>query len=116
MKLHIKLIICYVVTIFAVFFCVNFAGNRILKAKIMQDLKDEYYRDIQRIAQVYTDYYFDENVRISQVRSQMKLFDDLISARIWIVNAARIVVIDTRGATPVYVDDYSNTLLKQMFS
>ena len=116
MKLHIKLIICYVVTVFSVFFCVNFAGNRILKAKITQDLKNEYYKDIQRIAQVYADYYFDENVRISQVRSQMKLFDELISARIWIVNAARVVVIDTRGITPTYVDDYSGTLLKQMFS
>ena len=34
MKLHFKLIICYVAAIVAVFFCVNWFGNRIIEENV----------------------------------------------------------------------------------
>ncbi|MCR5331363.1 MAG: HAMP domain-containing histidine kinase [Lachnospiraceae bacterium] len=116
MKLHFKLIICYIAAVFAVFFCVNYLGNRILEDSVTQDLKDEYYLDVQRIAGLYADLYYDENVSMSQVRKQMETYDELVDARIWIVNAAHYVIIDSRSTMPLFVDNHSDTILKQTFT
>lgn len=116
MKLHIKLIICYLAAVLAVFFCVNFAGNRIMEKRAAQDLKDKYYKDVQHIAQLYADYYFDEDVSISTVRRQMAVYDALIDARIWVVNSSHYVLIDTRSSGTVVVDQYSDRILGHTFT
>ncbi len=116
MKLHTKLIICYLAAVFAVFLCVNFAGNRIMEKRASQDLRDEYYKNVQQIAQVYADYYYDENASISTVRKQMGVYDALMDARIWVVNSSHYVVIDTRSNGTVFTDQYSDTMLYHTFT
>ena len=116
MKLHLKLIICYVATVFAIFFCVNYVGNRILERSIKEELLKEYSSDAQHIAQVYEDLYFDANVSMAQVKKQMTTYDAMIDARIWIVNAMHLVVVDSRGNGAIPVDTYSKELLKQIYS
>ncbi|MBP5331925.1 MAG: HAMP domain-containing histidine kinase [Lachnospiraceae bacterium] len=110
------MIICYLAAVFAVFFCVNRVGNRILENEITKDVKDKYYRDVQHIAQLYADYYYDENVSMSQVRKQMEAFDELVDARIWIVNRSHYVIIDSRSTMPLLVDNHSDVMLKQTYT
>ena len=115
MKLHVKLIICYLAAVFAVFLSVNVVGTGILEKNARSELQQKYSRDAQKIAQVYADYYFDENVRLSQARHQMEIYDEILDARIWFVNASNYVIVDTRGSGTFNVENYSDQILRQPF-
>lgn len=116
MKLRAKLLICCLAALIAVLLCVNLAGNAILEGSVRRELKKKFGSYAQTIAQVYADYYYDESVRISQVKKQMEIYDRLLDARIWYVNAADYVMIDTRGTGTFKIEKYSEQLLHHTLS
>ncbi|MCR5685381.1 MAG: HAMP domain-containing histidine kinase [Lachnospiraceae bacterium] len=116
MKLHVKLIICYVAAVIAVFFVINLLGNHYLHKSVYEDIRNTYYKHVQRIASVYSDLYYDREISLAQVRQQMVIYDELIDARIWVINANKYVLIDTRGSGAFQLDNYSEDLLNQVFA
>ena len=114
MKLHIKLVICYAAAIIAVFLIINLLGNSLIRKSVYDDIINTYSRHLQQISSVYADLYYDREASLAQVRQQMRIYDELIDARIWVVNANRYVIVDTRGGGAFQVDNYSDELLRQV--
>ncbi len=115
MKLQFKLIICYAVTVIAVFLIVNLLGNSMVQKSVYENIKRTYYKDLQQISSVYADLYYDREASLAQVRQQMCIYDELIDARIWVINANKYVIVDTRGGGAFQIDNYSKELLRQVY-
>ena len=115
MKLPLKVTICYLGTILLIFLLVNFYGNRMVKDSVYDRLKSEYSEHVRRIADEYSNYYYNSSVDLNAITKQLILADGTINARIWIVNIKGVVLADTRSKGLINVSSYADQLYGRSF-
>ncbi len=116
MKLPIKVIICYLVTILLIFLLVNVSGNRIVKERVFNKLKAQYSEHVRKIADEYSEKYYNYSADLNAITRQMMLADSIINARIWIVNSKGTVISDTRSKGLYKVASYADVLYEKSFN
>lgn len=104
MKIPLKMVICYLAAVFAMFYIINFFGSSKLEGRCLTELEKEYSETAQTIADEYMLDYMSSAVTMRQVVEKLKAMDRLIDARIWLVNSKDAVVADTRGSTILNLD------------
>jgi len=118
MRVPVKLMICYVVAVVAIFLVVNVWGTDIIEDRTLENVKQEYYADARMIADEYVLDYYNSEIGLSEMLRQMRHIDSIIDARIWLVNSKRVVVADTRQADTIgriFLDDVDKDFLNYTF-
>ena len=115
MKLPVKLTICYFLTAVVIFLIVNLLGTPRAEQIVFEDKKTEYTGFAEQLADEYAEYYMDSALGLYEVTQQLKAADEMIGARIWLVNSKHTVLVDTRGTIPLEIDNYSEDFLNNTF-
>lgn len=96
MKISVKLIICYLIAVIIVILTVNFWGTRNYEARIRSEFADRYSSVAQNIADnTISAYYY--NADISHVRGELQRIAKVVNSRLWLVNSAGTVIIDSNN-------------------
>lgn len=107
MKIPVKVIVCYVLTVLAFFLFVNiFVGNSI-KNRVYENKKSELHECAQNLADKYVVKFYDSKATLRQMRDQVKTLSSIIGARIWIVNSKNKVVVDSDGSTIIDIEEFA---------
>lgn len=105
MKIPVKVIICYVLTVLAVFLFVNiFVGNSI-SSRVYENQKEELHECAQNLADKYVVKFYDSKATLRQMRDQVTTLSSILGARIWIVNSKNKVVVDSEGQVIIDIDE-----------
>ncbi len=97
MKLPVKVAICFLFTVALIFIIVNMFGVSSVEKTLNEEIRAEYSRHAERIADEYSEYHYDSSVSATEINRQLKVTDEIIDARIWICNGRGTVAADTRG-------------------
>ncbi len=98
-KIIVKLILCFIVSIVAVFIVMNSFGVALLKDDITEKLKSRIHAEAELLANDYLSNYFDSPVTRAQMSDHLKVIDRTLDARIWIINSKGSVLADTRATS-----------------
>lgn len=115
MKLPLKIVICYLITILAVFLVINLYGNDKIERDVRERLKNEYSDYAAKLADEYTVLFVRGIADQEEVRTQLVTTSGLINARIWLVNSKNVVVIDTEGRYQPDLDVFDDTFLTHSY-
>jgi len=98
MKIPVKVIICYALTVFVLFLC----ANTVLESEIRKDIAQEYRQNLSEYATELADGYivrfYDSKYTLRQMRDQVTMLSDILGRRIWIINSKNKVVVDSESA------------------
>lgn len=113
--LLIKLILCYLIASVAMFTLLNSVGVRMIEDSLVEKKKEVMYEEAVLIAEEYLENIYTEHISVSMAK-QLKVIDQYLNARIWIVDSAGNVIADTRGTgMTINVNDYDDTFLDNTF-
>ncbi|MBP5160269.1 MAG: HAMP domain-containing protein [Lachnospiraceae bacterium] len=96
-KIIVKLILCFIVSIVAVFVIMNSFGVSLLKDDITEKLKNRIHAEAELLANEYVSNFFDSQVTRGQMSDHLKVIDRTLDARIWVINSKGAVLADTRA-------------------
>lgn len=111
MKLPIKAIICYLVSIIAIFTFVNLYGSDAIEEEVNKHLKSEASAQAELIADEFADYFFNSDIKFDTMKTQLEITADMLNARIWFVNLKNVVVVDTAGRAGTDLNLYDEEFL-----
>ncbi|WMJ90535.1 HAMP domain-containing sensor histidine kinase [Anaerocolumna sp. MB42-C2] len=121
MKQHlwIKLLICYIFSAVFMFILLNtYAANR-YKDKLIEDKKSLLYNEAASISDEYMTSFYNEELSLPNLTTQIKTIGTILNARIWIVNNSGFVISDTKPNTesdkPINVLDINPDFLDFTF-
>lgn len=115
MKLPVKLTICFLLTAVVIFTSVNIVGTRRVERTIYEKQKTEYAEYAEMLADEYARFYISSQLVLNEVREQLLVTDQMINARIWLVNGKHTIAVDTRGTKQLNVDQLSGEILNNAF-
>ncbi len=101
MKIPVKVIICYVLTVFVLFFCANTILASIVRDEIGQERKTEMAECARELADGYIVRFYDSKYTLRQMRDQVSMLSDILGQRIWIINSKNKVVVDSESTKVV---------------
>ncbi|NLL00395.1 MAG: two-component sensor histidine kinase [Clostridiales bacterium] len=90
-----RLIICFLISVVAVFVFLNTYGMSLLKDKLKRDQVNLLYKEASLIANVYKGNLFEENSPMDDIASQFNSIDNYLNIRVWIVNRDGKIVADS---------------------
>ncbi len=101
MKIPVKVIICYVLTVFVLFFCANTILASMVRDDIGQERKTEMAECARELADGYIVRFYDSKYTLRQMRDQVSMLSDILGQRIWIINSKNKVVVDSESTKVV---------------
>ena len=96
-SVRLKFLIIYVLVILLIFVIFNLAGSRMIRKELETSRKDLMYSEAELIEQSYMENYYQEQMTPGYLRAQLRTIDTFLDLRIWIVDANRRLIIDTRS-------------------
>ena len=91
----IKLIICYLTAVVAMFVLLNYFGMHQLERHFLQTKVATLTEEADIIAEEYMTTYYRDSARLSDVLIQLSSMDRLLGTRTWMVNTHGLVLVDT---------------------
>lgn len=101
MKIPVKIIICYTLTVFVLFLCANTFLEDAVSNRIFEDRKSELSECATGLADGYIVKFYDSKYTLRQMRDQVRMLGDIIGQRIWIINSKNKVVVDSQSSTVI---------------
>lgn len=96
--LWIKLFLCYILTAVSMLLLLNTYGKHRYEQKLIEDKKSTMYNEAAFISSDYMTSFYDEELSLSYLTTQIKTIGNIMNARIWIVNTDGLVISDTGAA------------------
>ncbi|QHQ60512.1 GHKL domain-containing protein [Anaerocolumna sedimenticola] len=117
--LWIKLLICYIFSAVFMFILLNtYAANR-YEDKLIEDKKSLLYNEAASISDEYMTSFYNEELSLPNLTTQIKTIGAILNARIWIVNNSGFVISDTKpdaeSDSPINVLDMNPDFLDSTF-
>ncbi|MGB8453409.1 MAG: HAMP domain-containing sensor histidine kinase [Anaerocolumna sp.] len=94
--LWIKLLICYIFSAVFMFILLNTYGVNRYEDKLINDKKSLLYNESASISTDYMTSFYNEELSLPNLTTQIKTIGAILNARIWIVNTSGQVISDTR--------------------
>lgn len=116
MKLPIKVMLCYLMTVLVIFTTVNLIGNSLLGSRSRQNVREEYSGHAVLLAEQYASYLERPDMDTEHVRELLKASATLIGARIWLVNSNAIVIIDTGSDNQIDLSSETEDVLSSEYT
>ncbi len=101
MKIPVKIIICYALTVLVLFLCANTFLEDAVSSKIAEDRKNELSECATGLADGYILKFYDSKYTLRQMRDQVRMLADIIGQRIWIINSKNKVVVDSKSTAVI---------------
>ena len=95
MKIPVKVIICYALTVLVLFVCANTFLQSEVRERITQERKHELSECASGLADGYIVRFYDSKYTLRQMRDQVTMISDILGQRIWIINSKNKVVVDS---------------------
>lgn len=117
--LWIKLLICYIFSAVLMFILLNtYAADR-YEQKLKDDRKSLMYNEAASISSEYMTSFYNQELSLNYLTTQIKTIGSLFNARIWIVDTNGVVISDTKpnpnSADPINVLDIDPAFLNVTF-
>lgn len=95
-SLWLKLLVCYIFSAVFMFILLNtYAANR-YENKLIDDKKSLLYNEAASISSDYMTSFYNEELSLPYLTTQIKTIGSMLNARIWIVNTDGLVISDTK--------------------
>lgn len=112
--------ICYIVVALSIFGLLNTYGVNRLEQSLIEGKKTVLYNEASLISSQYMTNYYNEAISLNNLSTQLRTIDDFLNARIWIVNKAGFLILDTGNTSPgasyVNINEIHPTFLNHTFS
>jgi len=105
MKIPVKVIICYVLTVIVIFLCANVFLSKVVKSRIVSESRNEMLERATGLADGYIVRFYDSKYTLRQMRDQVTMLSDILGQRIWIINSKNKVVVDSESAKILDLDN-----------
>lgn len=113
----IKLILCYCFAAISMFLLLNTIGVKFVEQRLIDRKKDELYNEASMIVSDYATAYYSLKLSHSEMVGQLRVIDNFLGTRIWIVSKDGVVVADTRSnAKGMNLTNLDPNFLEQTFS
>ncbi|MFU0828653.1 MAG: histidine kinase [Lachnoclostridium sp.] len=117
--LRTKLLICYIFSAVFMFILLNtYAADR-YEHKLLKDKKSQLYNEAASISSDYMTSFYNDELSLNYLTTQIKAIGSLFNARIWIVNTSGEVISDTKADSdsdkPINVLDIDPNFLSATF-
>lgn len=114
-----KLLICYICSAVFMFLLLNtYAADR-YEHKLLEDKKSQLYNEAASISSEYMTSFYNQELSLNNLTTQIKAIGSLFNARIWIVNTDGEVISDTKPDSnnnkPINVLDINPDFLNVTF-
>ncbi len=90
-----RLIICFLISVVAVFVFLNTYGMYLLKNRLKRDQVNLLYKEASLISNAYRGNLFEGNKVLDDIATQFTSIDSYLNIRVWIVNREGIIVADS---------------------
>ena len=90
-----RLIICFLISVVAVFICLNTYGMSLLENRLKRDQVNLLYKEASLITNEYRGNLFEGNKALDDIASQFISIDNYLNIRVWIVNREGIIIADS---------------------
>lgn len=94
-----RLIICFLVSVVAVFVFLNTYGMSLLENRLKKDQFNLLYKEASLISNAYRGNFFEEDITLDNLASQFASIDSYLNIRVWIVNRDGSIVADSSNVT-----------------
>lgn len=95
-KLWFNLFICYILSAVFMFTMMNTYGINRIEKKMTKEKRDILYNEAASISSEYMSSFYKKLTSLDRLTNQIKVIDNILDARIWIVNKSGLVISDTR--------------------
>ena len=102
-----RLVICYLIAGVLVFFLLNTYGKDYLDGRLKEDKITLLENEAKLISFEYLSNYYDNQLSLTDLKTQLKSIDNFLNIRVWIVSSAGIIIADS--------DSSINTLNQNIF-
>jgi len=96
-KLSVRLAIWFGGAFLALFLILNAFGIKYIEKKLITERVSVLYESAQTITSECLSNYYDSTSSLSNVKTQLEVVDTFLNVRIWVVNKAGQVIVDTRN-------------------
>ncbi|BCJ92661.1 two-component sensor histidine kinase [Anaerocolumna cellulosilytica] len=93
--LWLQLLVLYLASAFCMFFLLNTYGLDRYEQKLIEDKKSLLYNEATSISSDYMSSYYDKQLSLPYLSTQIKTIGSILEARIWIVNTKGDIISDT---------------------
>ena len=115
MKISVKLTVCYILAVVLVFVSVNLIGTRRYREKERQEIRENYHSIAVNIADnTVSAYYYSGD--IASIRSELIRTAKVTGARLWLINSAGTVIVDSASREITGTEGYDPKLLEQTYT
>lgn len=90
-----RLILCFLISVVAVFVFLNTYGMTMLENRLKKDQVNLLYKEASLIANAYRGNIFEEDKTLDDLASQFKSIDTYLDIRVWIVNRDGRIIADS---------------------
>lgn len=118
-KLWFKLLVGYFLSVVFMFTALNTYGVDRIENKLLQEKKTSLYNEASSISSKYMQSFYNDTASFNETTYHLQLVDNLLDARIWIVNANGYVISDTRmptGIPSININEIDPDFLNYTFS
>lgn len=95
-RIWFKLFICYLLAAVFMFTLLNTYGISRIEKKMTKEKSDVLYNEAASISSEYMSSFYKKQISLDRLTTQIKVIDNILDARIWIVNKSGLVISDTR--------------------
>ncbi len=117
--LWIKLLICYIFSAVLMFVLLNTYGADRYEKKLIEEKKSLLYNEAASISSGYMTGFYNEELSLPYLTTQIKTIGSILDARIWIVNTGGLVISDTKpdaeNEEPIKIFDIDSDFLDETF-
>ena len=96
-SVRLKFLIIYLLVVLLIFLVFNLSGSRMIQKELVSSRKDVMYSEAELIEASYMENYFQDQMSAGYLRAQLRSIDSFLDLRVWIVDADRRLIIDTRS-------------------
>ncbi|MBH1940754.1 HAMP domain-containing histidine kinase [Mobilitalea sibirica] len=93
-----RLILCYLISVVLVFVLLNTYGMNLLEKELQRDKETQLYKQANLISNEYMGNFYDDTT--INLHEQLKSIDTYLDIRVWIVNAAGDIIVDSAYKNP----------------
>lgn len=90
-----RLILCFLISIVAVFVFLNTYGMTLLENRLKKDQVNLLYKEASLISNAYRATFYEEDVTLNDLASQFRAIDTYLNIRVWIVNREGEIIADS---------------------
>jgi len=118
-----RLVICYVFAGVLIFLLLNTYGMNYLENRLKNDKKALLLNEAKLISSEYMSSFYDENLTLNTLKSQLRSIDKFLDIRVWIVSPDHVILADSStmgNAQGINIDNldpifFENTISEDTF-